>query len=355
MAKLIILQTAVPDYRKKVFYFIKQRLKSNFILLCGDSYFEDSIKTDKSINFISRINNHYFFNKTILFQLGMWPYVLKKNTMILELNPRIISNWIILILRRIFNRKTILWGHAWPRKGKKSKSDIVRNFMRTFANIIIVYTKTQERELRKKMPGKTIISAPNAILNSYEMKTSLNRDTIKNIIYVGRLTENKKALSLVKTFYNIFDKLPAESKLIIVGEGEEKDNIEMFVKKNNLKDRVLLKGHISDYELLRELYDSSLISISPGYVGLSITQSFGFGVPMLISKYENHSPEIEVAKNNSNALFFDGKGDNNLDNVLLEVFENKEYWIAQREKICELCKKNYSVEVMAQTFINTIK
>lgn len=355
MSKLIILQTVVPDYRKKIFSYIKKQLENDFLLFCGDSYFEESIKSDNSINYTNRVKNHFFFNRKLLFQTGMWSHVVKKNVMILELNPRIISNWIILILRKILQKRTILWGHAWPRKGQQSKSDIVRNWMRNIADVVVVYTKTQAKELKKKMPRKTILFAPNAVISSNEMKASNNSGIIKNIIYVGRLTEFKKPMLLVKAFHNILDKLPEDTKLIIVGEGKERNKIEIFINKSNLKDKVIFEGHLLEYERLKQLYNSSLVSISPGYVGLSITQSFGFGVPMLISKHENHSPELEAAVENENSLFFKTDSVDNLGYQMLLFFRDKDYWMAQRKEICDFCKSNYSIELMANTFINILK
>jgi glycosyltransferase involved in cell wall biosynthesis len=354
MSKLLILQTTVPDYRKKFFNFLKENI-DNFQLFAGEAYFQPSIKTDNSIIFREPAKNIYLFNRKILFQTGMWKPVLKANFVVLELNPRIISNWVILILRNVLGKKTILWGHAWPRNGKKNKSDIIRNLMRKMADKIIVYTNTQAKELSRKMPNKIILSAPNSLFFSNEMKTSVDKNLIKNIIYVGRLNKDKKPFFLVKAFYKNLNQFPTDVNLIIVGDGPEKNKIESFISSNNLNCRIILKGHISSYDVLKKIYDRSLLSVSPGYIGLSITQSLGFGVPMLVSKNENHSPELEAVIENENSLFFKTDNIDNLSDQLLSFFKNKKYWIAQREKINSYCKENYSIESMAKTFINVIK
>lgn len=159
MGKLVIIQTIVPDYRKKFFSYIKKQLKNDFLLFSGDSYFEKSIKSDNSIDFAIKIRNHFFLRRKLLFQSGIWHLVFKDIVLILELNPRIISNWIILLIRKITGKKTILWGHAWSRKGANSNTEWVRNFMRTGATSIIVYTESQKKELQKRMPSKRIYAA----------------------------------------------------------------------------------------------------------------------------------------------------------------------------------------------------
>ena len=136
---------------------------------------------------------------------------------------------------------------------------------------------------------------------------------------------------------------------------EEKAKLDDYINKHKLNERIVLFGHIGDYSKLQTLYNDSIFSLSPGYVGLSITQSFGFGVPMLISRNENHSPEIEAVIEHENALFFETDDVGDFSLKLQKIYASKNEWIAKREQIVDFCKKNYSVEAMAQVFINLIK
>jgi glycosyltransferase involved in cell wall biosynthesis len=351
MKKLIIIQTVSPSYRNKFFTYISNVLKDKFELYSGDSYFECSVKSDLSFSNRKKITNIFILGRKLLFQFGMWTIIFSDNLIVIEMNPRIISNWIILFVRKILNRKTILWGHAWPRKGMNSKSDKLRNYMRSLGDEIIVYTKTQQVELKKKMPNKNINAACNSLYLTNEMTTNKSDQIIQNIIYVGRLTESKKGLFLLKTFHSIIEKLPKDTNLLIIGEGPEKLKMEEYVAKNNLNIRVRMYGHVDNYKILKGLYSSSLLSVSPGYVGLSITQSFGFGVPMIVSRDENHSPEIEAVHENENAVFFKTDDMKNFDKQILNFYKNKEYWLNQRTSIVEGCKKQYSIEAMGSTFI----
>ena len=286
-----------------------------------------------------------------LFQFGMWSIIFRKNTLVLEMNPRIISNWIILVIRKILNRKTVLWGHAWPRSGKNSYSDKIRHLMRLLGNIIIVYTKTQQKELKERMSSKNIYFASNSLYRVDEMKTNYSDSSINNMIYVGRLTESKKPLLFIKGFHKIYDKLPKNIKLFMVGDGPEKEKILQYIKQNNLLSSVEVFGHEDNYETLKKLYFSSLFSVSPGYIGLSVTQSFGFGVPMIVSKYENHSPEIEAVKEGKNAIYFQTDNIESLSEKICHMYESKDKWIKKRKSIVKDCKTNYSIEAMCFPFI----
>ena len=351
MSKLVLLQTVATDYRKKLFDTIKMNLDENFILYAGKNYFEESVKTDNTISYLENIHNFYFLNRRFLFQFGMWKESLNAENLIMEMNPRIISNWILLLIRKVLGKKTILWGHAWPRNGKDSKSDKVRHWMRQLGDVIVTYTKTQSLELQKKMPYKKIMFAPNSLYYRDEMFVH-NENHITNVIYVGRLTRLKKPKLLIEAYAKIIDLLPKEANLIMVGDGEEAEGLNILVKKLKLESRIKLLGHIGDYNQLELLYRRSLFSVSPGYVGLSITQSFGFGVPMLISQNENHSPEIEAVIEKENSIFFKTDDIDSLSREILDFYSKKETWISKRDSICEYCKNSYSIETMAQTFLD---
>lgn len=355
MRQLIILQTVVPDYRIKVFSFIHKNLGASFCLFAGHEYFEDSVKTAPEIDFLKMVKNHFYFKRRILFQTGMWKSCVTADVLVMEMNPRILSNWILLLMRRLSSGKTILWGHAWPRSGRHSRSDRLRHLMRLLADEIIVYTHSQKRELEDKLKKRKIHAAPNALYLAEEMQPLyLKKEEVWDIIYVGRLTKLKKPFSLVEAFSKVLDKIPEKSNLIIVGNGEEKEVLENFISQNKLDERIKLLGHVGDYDALKGLYARSLFSVSPGYVGLSITQSLGFGVPMLISRNENHSPEKEAAIAGDNAMYFDAEQLDAFSSHLIEIFNTRDFWIERREKIARECREKYSVQVMAEPFLSLV-
>lgn len=351
MIKLVILQTCAPDYRKKFFDQISLTLGAGFSLLAGDAYFEPSVKTNYSGTCLTAVDNHFLLNRKVLIQTGMWGQVFTAKNMVIEMNPRIITNWMILILRRLLGKQTILWGHAWPRGGESSRSDVVRHFMRLLANQIIVYTFQQAVELKNKMPNKVIKAAPNAVMFSDEMVIgSMSLEDTNDFIYVGRLTPSKNVRFLVDSFIEHLSKFDEKSKLILVGDGEEMQGIRDVVRNNALEQRIILKGHISDFKVLTKLYATSVCSLSPGYIGLSVTQSFGMGVPMLISRNENHSPEIEAVQEGVNGEFFESLDSKSLIDGMLSFMARKRFWLSQKESIVLSCRENYSIENMAKTF-----
>ena len=224
MKKLIIIQVVSPDYREKFFEHLQKTLGNSFCLYSGDEDFQKTIKPEHKILKI-KIINKFLFDRSFLFQLGShWRELFKKNIIVIGLNPRIISNWIFLVLRRPLGLKTYVWGHAWPRKGPNSKTASIRHLMQRFASSTITYSEAQKKELKAKYPKLRVLSAPNALYPQNEMGgLESTMDVVKNIIYVGRLVAAKKPLFLVKAFHKLLD---LDTNLIIVGDGPERKKID---------------------------------------------------------------------------------------------------------------------------------
>jgi glycosyltransferase involved in cell wall biosynthesis len=353
MNDLVILQACAPDYRKKFYAELSKRYPKTYTLLAGDSLSEKSVKTDYSIPQINKITNHYFLNRKILIQCDSLFESLKAPYLVIELTPRTLSNWVLLILRKFLGKKTALWGHAWPRSGKDAKTDRVRSMMRSLADKIILYTQTQVDELKTIMPNADIVYAANAIYYKHEMyPLDSNAPLGNNIIYVGRLHSSKKPYLAIQAFALAYPRLSPDSKLIFVGSGDAEMALMIeTAERLNLLDKVIFKGHISEHETLKQLYHESFVSVSPGYVGLSITQSFGFGVPIIIGRDEPHAPEIECAIEGENCDFFKSDNAQDFADKLVQFYCEKEKWSVKKASLAAYVREKYSVEKMVEPFL----
>ncbi len=353
MTDLVILQACAPDYRKKFYAELSKRYPKTYTLLAGNSLAEESVKTDYSIPQINKITNHYLLNRKALVQFDSFWTALKAPYLVIELTPRTITNWALLILRKFLGKKTALWGHAWPRAGQNAKTDKLRNIMRSLGDKIILYTQTQVNELKTIMPDSDIVYAANAIYYKDEMHPLDSNAPLGNhIIYVGRLHEAKKPRLAIQAFALAYPHLNPDSRLIFVGSGDtEMALMKKTAEDLNISDKVIFKVHISDHETLKQLYHESFVSVSPGYVGLSITQSFGFGVPIIIGRDEPHAPEVECAIEGENCAFFASDNVQDFADTLIQFYTDKEKWSAKKASLAEYAREKYSVEKMVEPFL----
>jgi 1,2-diacylglycerol 3-alpha-glucosyltransferase len=343
---IIIVQTCIPDYRLPVFDQISLIAK-DLLVLSGNEFFAADIVTcahDKK--WYRPLVNKFFLRRSVLYQSGLTQYALSKNVIICEFNPRILSNWLLLLIRCVTREKIYLWGHTTGKLGQSGWSSLVRGFMGRLSDGIICYSETQANQLRLNLKHTHIWSAPNSCIFSSDCWISPNRHP-RNIVYVGRLTAEKKPILLIKAIASLNIILPHDVRLIIVGDGAERVAMENLAETLGVLDRIQFKGHISDIEQLREIYSNSLLAVSPGYVGLSAIQAMAFGVPILVSSNENHSPEIEACVVGFTAEYFVTDSVESLTNKITDFFNSSKEWVQRRSQISEFIKAKYSIEAMA--------
>ncbi len=340
-----ICVASLGEYRKRTMTLLLRRMGSRLILFAGTTPYDSSIRVLTPIDIEMVPLRNRYSRHGLLWQNLPWLQLLRIEAVILDLNPRAISTWCLLVARRSLRRQTALWGHAWPRAGANSRTDLLRGLMRRLATIIVTYSHTQARELAVRQPRKILIAAPNALYSAAEMGYDDNFDRDR-LIYVGRLVKDKKIELLVRSFAMFAVRVPGP-RLTLIGDGPEDERLRLMVAGCNLQNRVDFVGHISDHEPLRGLYREAFASISPGYVGLSAIQSFGFGVPMILAVDERHAPEFEAVDWGFNAISFEADNADSLAAAIESSWLQRARWRRNGTAIAQRCATNYSVERMA--------
>jgi glycosyltransferase involved in cell wall biosynthesis len=352
--RIWFLQTCFPDYRMPVFRRLNERLGQNFHLFSGTSYFTDDIRmTPDLLDWHSLVENRFFLRRKFLWQIGACSKMLEGDVVVMELNPRILSHWVILAVRALWGAPTLLWGHAWGREDKHSIRNVLRLYMMRLASGTVTYTKTQRDELRRVFPDFSIFSATNSLIKAAECNPiNVDIDKLDTIIYVGRINGPKKVQLLVDAF--IRAKLPNYVKLKIVGSGQERARIEEgLLSHPPMAGRVQFLGHVQNHEILRSLYSTAFCAVSPGYVGLGAIQSFSFGVPLVLADKEPHAPEVEACSE-MNTVFFESDNASSLTLMLEHLWADRAKWLAKRQELAAWTAEYYSVEAMVEGFVEAI-
>ena len=100
--------------------------------------------------------------------------------------------------------------------------------------------------------------------------------------FCGRLVEKKGVYDLVEIWEKVLKSFP-ESKLVIIGDGQEYDNISKIVKNKSLEKNIILTGFISE-EQKRYTIESSKVFISPSYEeswGIAVSEAMACGLPVV--------------------------------------------------------------------------
>lgn len=353
--RIALQQAIIPDYRMGVFLLLRQCWGNQFEIYAGDADFGESpVSTKVAWEYFEHIDNVYLLGARFLWQKRMFKHLHKPDVVIFNANIRIISNLVSLLIRKLTGRRSILWGHA---TGKSRAASILRGFYFRLSDGVVAYTESQGQSLRMRYPWLKVWVAPNSCVSANDcVPVESSPSEVDSILYVGRLVDAKKVRLLLEGFIYARENslFPKSMRLVFVGDGAERVRLEKRAAEAGVLDVVCFKGHISDVSKLREYYSRAVCSVSPGYVGLSATQSFSFGIPMLIAKDEFHSPEIEACKEGFNACFFPSDDAVALAEALSKMIENKSRWFTTRAEVSKWTREHYSFEVMRDTFVRAV-
>ena len=347
-----LVQGTVPDYRVPLFALLAARVGSGFEVWTGEEGFEPTIRTVAPLPpWARRAPGRFVAGRRLLWQRLPFRRLLRSGVVVAELNPRVLSTWALLALRRAAGRRTVLWGHAWPRGGRDARTDLLRHGQRRLASALVTYSETQRAQLLERMPGAEVHAAPNAVAPAAAMRPAGGAEPATDFLYVGRLVPEKKPALLLAAFAAAGGRLPGDRRLVFVGAGPEEERLRALAEDAGLGGRVVFAGHVGEPERLRGFYATAIASLSPGYVGLSITQSLGFGVPMIHADDEPHSPELEAAVPGFNAVAFRSDSIPALADALVAASAGREAWAARRQAIADDCAARYSLEAMADALL----
>ncbi|HXJ23385.1 MAG TPA: glycosyltransferase family 4 protein [Polyangia bacterium] len=226
------------------------------------------------------------------------------DTLICTFDPRIVTNTLLVLKAKRHHVPVILWGHGIRPRGRfkhlyKRAAEI--------AEAVILYSAKGKRELQDLgVPEGKMFVAWNSIdthviAGVRDGKPLRERD---GIIYVGRLVRDKKILLLIKGFARARGSLPAAAHLYIVGSGPMRVPAEKLARDLGIAAHVTFAGETYREEEVASWMNRSWISVSPGYIGLSVIHAFAYGLPMIAGDREPHSPEVEALLPGKNGEFF---------------------------------------------------
>lgn len=242
-----------------------------------------------------------------------------------------------IILAKLFRKKTVLTlaGYAI-----KYEENILSRIVTKLCDInldlvdqIILYSPLLIKEWNLEKYTSKILIAPRHFLDCSLFNISVELSQRNNLIgYVGRLSEEKGVVNFVESIPFILEHKPYLN-ILLIGEGDLKNKIEVYLSKNKLESNVKLMGWIPHEDLPKYLNSLKLLVIPSYSEGLPniMLEAMACGTPVLATKVgaitdiikdeetgfllENNSPEC-IAKNIFRALEF-----SNLENVAMDSKE----------------------------------
>ena len=340
--KVLFIQNSLEHYRFPLYDYLQEYYGEITICHIGKPILNDSKVKEVVLNFYS-LKGFYFQKKLLSLTreydviVGMfdlkWPFI-----------------WSLpLFLKK--DQRFLLWGIGVSTENgldKNKKLDFIRFHIAKLAAGVIFYSNYPlKKYIDRGFNSNELFVGNNTIKCDY--KIDIHKREFNKILFFGSLTKRKRVDILIDAYSIIKEKTDTSIYLEIVGNGPEKVILENYVIKKGLKNSVRFLDSIYDQKKKLNIFNNAICTVSPGQAGLSVLESFSFGVPFVTSSDAITGGERFNIIEGETGFFVDDT--DSLAYLLMRLIKNKSYI----RKISENCFNYYweksQIKHMAEGFI----
>lgn len=157
--------------------------------------------------------------------------------------------------------------------------------------------------------------------------------------YFGRLSREKGILNLIEAINNI-----PGARLIIAGDGPERENIQAYIKEHKLENRITLLGYLNQNDIRENIRKCRFVTVpSIWYENCpySILETMEIGKPIIGSKIGGIP---ELIQDGINGFTYEHNDVTKLTNILMKLFGNDETVKQFSKNSKQIFIQNYSAE-----------
>jgi len=231
--------------------------------------------------------------------------------------PALLSKKILKFPYAVWGRGSDVYLPDWFTK--LTSKTIIKN-----ANSVIALTEDMKQAMQA-IYYRDITIVPNGIdLKEYisELPVQIVEGAEKRILFVGRLHPVKGVRYLLQAMSIVHQELP-EAKLILVGDGEEREYLESLTDSLGIRECVEFAGRVphervQDYMNLAEVF--VLPSLSEGFP-VTILEAMACGLPIVATRVGGVPDIIE---DGANGYLINTKNPEQIAEALLRVLQDEE-------------------------------
>lgn len=293
-------QRVLPQYRVPFLELLGTSCPGGLSVFAGEPEPQEGIQPATGLAQAEHVltRNKYLFSpenfllrqKKILEWLQNWD----PQALILEANPRYLSNWRAQQWMKKRGRPVLVWGlGAQPAAGLSGRiRQLIRSgYLRDVDGILAYSTRGAAMYARTGFPAERIFVAHNAVdpapaeLTARPLPTGPLR-----IIFVGRLQPRKRIDLLLQACRD----LPQKPQVWIVGEGPARQELESLATK--IYPQAVFYGGVYGQDL-QALLDQADLFVLPGTGGLAVQQAMGRGLPVIVAAGDGTQADLVRPQN----------------------------------------------------------
>lgn len=294
-------QRILPEYRMEFFDRLATACLQGLSVFAGDPRSDEAVETSGKLTIANHArcrNLHLFSGKAYSYwQLGLLPWLFRwqPRVLIMEINPRNLSNPTAARWMRLRGRPVIGWGLGIP--ASDPLSALLHRNLLSHMQAVIAYSQTgADQYIRAGMNPARVFVAANAVTPRPTtppiVRSERYNEDVPRILYVGRLQERKRIDSLLHALAALpFEKKP---RLVIVGDGPDRTRLEMLAWE--VYPHTTFAGAKYGAEL-EPYYSAADLFVLPGTGGLAVQQAMAHSLPVIVGKADGTQGELVRAEN----------------------------------------------------------
>lgn len=338
MKKIAVIYPYFPHYREGIFREMNNSSSYDFIFI-GDKI--NNSFDIKSFDFPSNFKVFHTVSvrfKKFIFHKNMISHIFfnKYDAYLFHSSPYWITILICVLIVKFRNKPVFNWTHGVIDSNSILKKIIYNIFFRFFDGLFVYGDSEKSTLVSRGFNPSHIHVVYNSLYYDYQVnfrnslsemellkvKNDLFNNNFPVILFIGRLTSQKKLNILVESLAILNDK-NFSCNLLLVGEGSDKGNLIKYVERYKLSDFVKFYGSSYSEEENYKLIALSDICVSPGEVGLTAIHSLMYGTPVIShNSFDLQMPEYSSIIKGVNGDFFSFGNSLDLSNKIISWLEN---------------------------------
>lgn len=147
----------------------------------------------------------------------------------------------------------------------------------------------------------------------------------KEIVTVGRLDSNKNQKLIIDAFCKIAERFP-EYRLILYGDGEDREYLTEYVKKNSYADRIFLPGAIKGVK--EKIQSAKIFVLSSNTEGMPncLLEAMALGIPSISTDCPCGGPRM-LMEGKENGILVPVKDVDAMGKAMEQLLTDEELWI----------------------------
>ena len=311
----------------------------------------------------------------------------KGDVLVFNSNPRILSNFVLLLSAKLRGCKIVSWNHFMSSSSGALSSRIRKAMTKLVSDHYFVYVQGEANQMESLGYDRSRITALGNTINTANVREAChcwssgdqaslpNNDLVQalrqrkserlrkfaednsladsfNLLFCGRITKKTRLNILLEGFASFRTSAARKTKLIIIGDGEEQAYGRQLAKKLDIESAVLWVGAVFDEVDLAPWFLNADLFVYPGAIGLSLNHAMAYGLPVVThDNPANQMPEFFYLKEGENGFLFQEENADSLTKKLLEAMGHDQLEVVSSNASRQIMEK-YTFDNMVNNFIS---